>query len=85
MKLITGANGHLGSATIDFLLEKNPDADLAGLVRSEEKGAGLRKKGVSGLAITAITHPSKMPWRELMICYLSPQAAWKTGWRNTNM
>jgi len=46
MILITGANGHLGSQTIDFLLEKNPDANIAGLVRSEEKGAELKKKGV---------------------------------------
>lgn len=46
MILITGANGHLGSQTIDFLLENNPDADIAGLVRSEEKGAELKEKGV---------------------------------------
>ncbi len=46
MILITGANGHLGSATIDFLLEKTPDSNIAGLVRSEEKGAELKKKGV---------------------------------------
>ncbi|MFH5883591.1 SDR family oxidoreductase [Halalkalibaculum sp. DA3122] len=46
MTLITGANGELGSQTIDFLLEKNPDADIAGLVRSEEKGAELKEKGV---------------------------------------
>ena len=46
MILITGANGHLGSQTIDFVLEKNPDADVAGLVRSEEKGTELKEKGV---------------------------------------
>ncbi len=46
MILITGANGHLGSQTIDFLLDQNPDADIAGLVRSEEKGAELKEKGV---------------------------------------
>lgn len=46
MILITGANGYLGSQTIDFLLENNPDADIAGLVRSEEKGAELKEKGV---------------------------------------
>ncbi|HLR25364.1 MAG TPA: SDR family oxidoreductase [Fodinibius sp.] len=46
MILITGANGHLGSQTIDFLLENNPDADITGLVRSEEKGAELKEKGV---------------------------------------
>lgn len=46
MILITGANGHLGSQTIDFLLENNPDAKIAGLVRSEEKGTELKEKGV---------------------------------------
>lgn len=46
MILITGANGHLGTQTIDFLLENNPDAEIAGLVRSEEKGAELKEKGV---------------------------------------
>lgn len=47
MILVTGANGNLGSQTIDFLLEKNPSADVAGLVRSEEKGAELKGKGVT--------------------------------------
>lgn len=46
MILITGANGHLGSQTIDFLLDKNPNAEIAGLVRSEEKGAELKEKGI---------------------------------------
>ncbi|MDR8390042.1 SDR family oxidoreductase [Aliifodinibius sp. S!AR15-10] len=46
MILITGANGNLGSQTIDFLLENNPDAEIAGLVRSEEKGSKLKEKGV---------------------------------------
>ncbi len=46
MILITGANGHLGSQTIDFLLTNNSDADVAGLVRSAEKGAELKEKGV---------------------------------------
>lgn len=46
MILVTGANGHLGGLAIDYLLEKEPSVDIAGLVRSEEKGAGLRKKGV---------------------------------------
>ena len=46
MILITGANGHLGSQTIDNLLDKSPDIDIAGLVRSEEKGAELKEKGV---------------------------------------
>jgi len=46
MILITGANGHLGTQTIDFLLDKSPGVDIAGLVRSEQKGAELKKKGV---------------------------------------
>lgn len=46
MILITGANGHLGSQTIGFLLKKNPDENIAGLVRSEEKGKELKEKGV---------------------------------------
>lgn len=46
MILVTGANGNLGSLTIDFLLEKYPSVNIAGLVRSEEKGADLKEKGV---------------------------------------
>lgn len=46
MILITGANGHLGGATIDFLLTKNPNAKIKALVRSEEKGKDLKAKGV---------------------------------------
>lgn len=46
MVLVTGANGHLGSQTIDFLLDKLPANEIAGLVRSKEKGAELAEKGV---------------------------------------
>jgi NAD(P)H dehydrogenase (quinone) len=46
MILITGANGHLGGATIDFLLKKNPDVKIKALVRSEEKGKKLKNKEV---------------------------------------
>jgi len=46
MILITGANGHLGSTTIEFLLKKNPDTKIRALVRSEEKGANLKASGV---------------------------------------
>ncbi|MFW6157432.1 MAG: SDR family oxidoreductase [Balneolaceae bacterium] len=46
MILITGANGHLGSQTINFILDMNPKANLAGLVRSENKGTDLRAKGI---------------------------------------
>lgn len=46
MILITGASGHLGGATIDFLMKKNPNTKIKALVRSEEKGKGLKAKGV---------------------------------------
>lgn len=47
MILVTGANGHFGSATIDFLLNKGvPANEIAALVRSEEKGTTLKEKGV---------------------------------------
>lgn len=46
MILITGANGHLGSQTVDFLMDQNPNTEIAGLVRSEEKGAELKEKSV---------------------------------------
>lgn len=45
MILVTGANGHLGAGTIDFLLKKNPDAEIKALVRSEGKGKYLKEKG----------------------------------------
>src|SRR5690554_6498559 len=46
MILITGANGHLGSETINILLDKNPEAKIAGFIRSKEKGVKLEEKGV---------------------------------------
>lgn len=46
MILITGANGELGSATIDNLMENNPEQKVAGLVRSEKKGRDIAEKGV---------------------------------------
>ncbi len=47
MILVTGANGHFGKATIDFLLQKGvPPASIAGLVREQAKGADLKAKGV---------------------------------------
>ena len=46
MILITGANGHLGSATIEFLLKKNPETPIRALVRTEEKGTAFKEKGV---------------------------------------
>jgi len=48
MILVTGANGHFGKATIDFLLQKGYAANnIAALVRSEEKGAELKAKGIN--------------------------------------
>lgn len=46
MLLITGANGNLGSQIIKFLQEKNEAENVAGLVRSEEKGKKLRESGI---------------------------------------
>lgn len=47
MILITGATGHLGKATIEFLLEKGYDAgQIAAFVRDENKAADLKAKGV---------------------------------------
>lgn len=46
MILITGANGHLGSLTIESLLKNNPDVNIAGLVRNHAKGEELKEKGV---------------------------------------
>lgn len=46
MILVTGATGHLGSATIDFLLKKLPATKIAAFARDENKAVGLRKKGV---------------------------------------
>lgn len=47
MILVTGANGHFGSAAIDFLLSKGVPANkIAALVRSEGKGKTLKEKGV---------------------------------------
>jgi len=44
--LITGSTGHLGSATIDFLISKNQQNNIAALVRNEEKAQQLKTKGV---------------------------------------
>ena len=44
--LVTGSTGHLGSATIEFLLNKTSGNDIAALARSEEKAKTLIEKGV---------------------------------------
>ena len=47
MILITGATGHLGKATIDFLLKKGVSAtNIVALVRDEAKAADLKALGV---------------------------------------
>ena len=47
MILVTGATGHLGSATLHFLLKKLPASQLAALVRDEGKAAHLSQQGIS--------------------------------------
>lgn len=46
MILITGATGHLGSATLNFLLKKRPASQLAALVRDADKAADLKASGI---------------------------------------
>lgn len=47
MILVTGATGHLGKATIEFLLKKGvPAGNIAALVRDENKAADLKAKGI---------------------------------------
>ena len=48
MVLITGASGHLGSATIDFLIQKGfPSDQISALVRTVAKGKALKEKGIT--------------------------------------
>lgn len=47
MILITGATGHLGKATIDFLLKKVPANQISALVRDESKALDLKEKGIN--------------------------------------
>lgn len=47
MILVTGATGHFGKESIDFLLKKGvPTGNLAALVRSEEKASDLKGYGI---------------------------------------
>jgi NAD(P)H dehydrogenase (quinone) len=47
MILVTGANGHFGTASIQHLIKRGvPASEIAAMVRSEEKGAGLKALGV---------------------------------------
>lgn len=47
MILVTGATGHLGSATIHSLLKKKPASQVAALVRDADKAAALAERGVA--------------------------------------
>jgi NAD(P)H dehydrogenase (quinone) len=47
MILVTGATGHLGGATVDFLLQTIPAAQIAVLARDENKAAALKEKGIA--------------------------------------
>ncbi len=47
MILVTGASGHLGKATIDFLLKKVPANQISALVRNEAKAAEFTEKGIA--------------------------------------
>jgi len=44
MLLITGATGHLGSATIAHLLNNTDAGNIAAYVRNEEKAGALKQK-----------------------------------------
>ena len=45
MILVTGATGHLGTATVEFLLNTIPASQTV-LARDENKAAALKAKGV---------------------------------------
>jgi len=48
MILITGATGHFGKSTIDFLLKKGiPSTNIVALVRDEAKAGELKAKGIT--------------------------------------
>lgn len=47
MILVTGANGHLGTAVIENLLKKTAADQIAALVRDESKAFALKEKGVT--------------------------------------
>jgi NAD(P)H dehydrogenase (quinone) len=48
MILVTGASGHFGKATIDFLLKKNiPPKNITAMVRDETKAEDLKNKGIN--------------------------------------
>lgn len=56
---ITGATGHFGKATIDFLLQKGIAANqISALARSEEKAADLKAKGINTKIGDYLDYPS---------------------------
>ena len=46
MILVTGSTGHLGKATIQFLLNKIPASQIAALARDKDKAEEFTKKGI---------------------------------------
>lgn len=46
MILVTGATGHLGTATVEHLLKNAQTENIVALARNEEKAKALRDKGV---------------------------------------
>ena len=46
MILVTGATGHLGSATVSHLLKNTAAANIAAFARDENKADHLRDKGI---------------------------------------
>jgi len=46
MILVTGANGHLGKATIEFLIKKINPGQIFGMVRDPQKAEDLNTKGI---------------------------------------
>jgi len=46
MILVTGATGHLGKATIDFLLKRTSADQIIALARNPEKAEVLKEKGI---------------------------------------
>ena len=51
MLAITGATGHLGHATIQYLLPKVAPSDIVAVVRDLSKAADLREQGVQGVQV----------------------------------
>lgn len=60
MILVTGATGHLGAATIDFLLKNNvPAGEIGALVRDKAKATQLIEKGIQ-VRVGNYTNPASL-------------------------